>query len=336
MKFESNIRTITPTEKDESINVFTDETKLCTINLPEDDSKLKAIYQPSKFWMYYIDQTTYSSIYNPINIKFLNEPDSDANSTLKRSYTAKMQEIVDRKGDLDEINYDRNGKLINWDPLEYEFYRDFPNLKTAIIQIVMQRYQPLIDIPIIFVDDTFPNENTQIRISFNKNKGCNSFIGMDNISQPTDLPTMNFAWFDVGTVLHEFGHVLGLEHEHQSPFGKEIKWRRSLLDDYFLLTNGWDSAKVTEQITKRYTETEVKGTPYDPESIMLYFFPSYLTTDGIGTTQNQRLSPLDVITINRLYCEKILDIDTGEIKDIVDLTELDDYYFRIYGVRFLI
>lgn len=39
-------------------------------------------------------------------------------------------------------------------------------------------------------------------------------------------PTMNLAWIrdtedindtDKGSILHEFGHVLGLGHEHQSP-----------------------------------------------------------------------------------------------------------------------
>ena len=28
---------------------------------------------------------------------------------------------------------------------------------------------------------------------------------------------MNFSWFDVPTVLHEFGHALGLVHEHFQP-----------------------------------------------------------------------------------------------------------------------
>jgi hypothetical protein len=36
--------------------------------------------------------------------------------------------------------------------------------------------------------------------------------------------TMNLGFFDKATVLHEFGHAIGLIHEHQSPFKGGFEW----------------------------------------------------------------------------------------------------------------
>ena len=37
---------------------------------------------------------------------------------------------------------------------------------------------------------------------------------------------MNLGFVDRPTVLHEFGHSLGLIHEHQSPFKGGFEWNR--------------------------------------------------------------------------------------------------------------
>lgn len=37
---------------------------------------------------------------------------------------------------------------------------------------------------------------------------------------------MNLGFVDRSTVLHEFGHSLGLIHEHQSPFKGGFEWNR--------------------------------------------------------------------------------------------------------------
>ena len=48
---------------------------------------------------------------------------------------------------------------------------------------------------------------------------------------------MNLGFIDRGTILHEFGHALGLIHEHQSPASGGFEWdREEVLSP---LLNGW-------------------------------------------------------------------------------------------------
>jgi len=67
-----------------------------------------------------------------------------------------------------------------------------------------------------------PSDN---RIAFRGGDGSWSAVGTDAKQRPATDPTMNFGWFDDSTdgaeiqrtTLHEFGHALGMIHEHQSP-----------------------------------------------------------------------------------------------------------------------
>ena len=48
---------------------------------------------------------------------------------------------------------------------------------------------------------------------------------------------------------------------------------------------------------RKYQADQVNGTAFDPDSIMLYFFPSSWTLNGIGTKANETLSSLDKLFI---------------------------------------
>ena len=56
--------------------------------------------------------------------------------------------------------------------------------------------------------------------------GSWSYIGADAATIPKESFTMNLGFVDRSTVLHEFGHSLGLIHEHQSPFKGGYEWNR--------------------------------------------------------------------------------------------------------------
>lgn len=57
-------------------------------------------------------------------------------------------------------------------------------------------------------------------------QGSWSYLGTDATRVPKESFTMNLGFVDRPTVLHEFGHTLGLIHEHQSPFPGGFEWDR--------------------------------------------------------------------------------------------------------------
>ena len=57
-------------------------------------------------------------------------------------------------------------------------------------------------------------------------QGSWSYLGTDATRVPKESFTMNLGFVDRPTVLHEFGHSLGLIHEHQSPFPGGFEWNR--------------------------------------------------------------------------------------------------------------
>ncbi len=88
-------------------------------------------------------------------------------------------------------------------------------------------------------------------------------------------------------ILHEFGHVLGFEHEHQHPL-RPFKWNEAVVkaDPRFKHQNNWDEKKVREQILDPVEKQLSKIAEfYDPESIMNYSYPGswiIANSDGKG------------------------------------------------------
>src|SRR5262249_52289674 len=64
----------------------------------------------------------------------------------------------------------------------------------------------------------------EVRIGYSTADGSSaSAVGRDVLTIPTNQPTTVYGWdlttpYGRGTALHELGHVLGMEHEHQNPF----------------------------------------------------------------------------------------------------------------------
>lgn len=153
-----------------------------------------------------------------------------------------------------------------------------------------------------------PASSADIRITFNYINGDFSgnwsYIG--NCGLPASpAPTMQLAQIDfVGdprysraAVLHEFGHVLGLIHEHASP-ASPIHWNReALIRDHCWGKTGDALSRCEEgvqiNIIDKEADPSLNYTAYDPESIMHYPVWPGETTDGFQHGWNYDLSALD-------------------------------------------
>ncbi|HEU4650911.1 MAG TPA: pre-peptidase C-terminal domain-containing protein [Croceibacterium sp.] len=135
--------------------------------------------------------------------------------------------------------------------------------------------------------------DAELRIAFDPDDGAWSYIGTDNRGIPFNQPTMNLGFMDGGTAAHEFGHAIGLAHEHQNPAGG-IEWNEAtVLRDLAGPPNNWDAATIRHNVLSKYSVSQIKGTEFDPNSIMLYFFPGSWVRSGIGTNANEVLSAVD-------------------------------------------
>jgi hypothetical protein len=135
--------------------------------------------------------------------------------------------------------------------------------------------------------------NAEIRISFDPNDGAWSYLGNDCRGIPLNEATMNLGFMDGGTTAHEFGHAIGLAHEHQNPAGG-IQWDEAVvIRELGKSPNFWDEATARHNVLRKYSADQVNGTKFDPDSIMLYFFPADWTLNGIGTKANEVLSSVD-------------------------------------------
>ena len=140
-----------------------------------------------------------------------------------------------------------------------------------------------------FTDDP----RAEIRVTFDENDGAWSYVGTDNSDVPVQAATLNLGWQDEAVILHEFGHMIGLAHEHQNPQGGLIWNEEVVIRDLSGPPNYWDEATIRHNVLEKYSADQIHGTRFDPTSIMLYAFPDDWTQNPGGTQENSRLSEMD-------------------------------------------
>jgi hypothetical protein len=188
-----------------------------------------------------------------------------------------------------------------------------------IVYLDGNKDKPLVNLK--FVWDYSPSDPTQgdVRITFDPDGGAYSYIGIDARGIPGNQPTMNLGWIDDHTnfdfdaakgtgvvVIHEFGHMLGMIHEHtRADFG--VKWNcNQLVSDLSKGNNNWDWCTIYNNVLKTYETSEFNGSKYDPLSVMHYWFPNRFFCGNPNLPHVTKLSYNDKVWLQKSYPPKNL------------------------------
>ncbi|WP_422089468.1 M12 family metallopeptidase [Tenacibaculum ovolyticum] len=164
------------------------------------------------------------------------------------------------------------------------------------------------------------NSSADIRIKFDARGGHWSRLGTQSKGSGQ---SMNIGYEDNGssdygfrgTTIHEFGHALGLSHEHQNPVAG-IKWNKPAVYKYFAgAPNYWDKAKVDHNLFRRLDKNTTNYSEYDPKSIMHYSVRNEHTLDNFSVGNNNKLSAIDKEYIAEVYPKADTTPPTGDICD---------------------
>ncbi|KAF8128010.1 hypothetical protein EV363DRAFT_1512302 [Boletus edulis] len=162
------------------------------------------------------------------------------------------------------------------------------------------------------------SEDCKIRIGFVPGSSW-SAVGASAMRININNPTLNLGWLkdkdeadedDRSTILHEFGHALGMMHEHQSPArGEYIHLKELEVYRYYQPLLG-SRETVKSQIIDTYNDERIMNmSKFDMKSIMMYFMPGYLNEEGIDVPVNKKLSKLDKAIITLSYPPNLNDAD---------------------------
>ncbi len=168
-----------------------------------------------------------------------------------------------------------------------------------------------LDFDFVLADDA---TDLDIRIRFDSTQ-CNSKVGTGSrYGAEMGGVTMNLCHMDeqIGSprfqrvVLHEFGHAMGLRHEHQNP-NVEFEWNYDYVYDYYAKYAGWTRAQTDMWVLNPKAPGGVLASKHDPDSVMHYTFPPEFTKDGTFFGGKNAISALDAEHVAQWYPRKSKD-----------------------------
>jgi len=172
-------------------------------------------------------------------------------------------------------------KWVNGTVLHYGFFGtgshfNVPKTQADAVRDAFAKWKA-VGIGLVFAEVKQLSE-AEVRIGYSTADGSSaSAVGRDVLDVPLNEPTTVYGWdltttYGRGTALHELGHVIGMEHEHQNPFAG-IKWHEQAVYDALAAPpNNWDHDTTYHNILEKLTPQQVQGSSWDPDSIMEYEF----------------------------------------------------------------
>lgn len=200
-----------------------------------------------------------------------------------------------------------------------------------------------------------------VRIGFDA-AGYWSYVGRESVDPAISKPnesSMNFQGFTdglpedwQGVLLHEFGHALGFQHEHQNPMGaceQEFRWDDDpgyvqtrgeygafVPDDqgrrpgiYTVLggpPNNWKKDTIDFNLRQLPYSTDDRLSKFDKTSIMKYYFDSWMFRSGENSDcyspENVTLSAEDQKAVSAVYPRNATDFRAAVTERTNALQEL--------------
>lgn len=209
----------------------------------------------------------------------------------------------------------------------------------ARVQAIAKEWEAIANLKLQFVG----SGTAQIRISFAEKGFSWSTVGTDALIVPAGEATMNYGWLEADTSLreyqrvvrHEFGHALGMVHEHQNPAAQgRIPWDKPKVYVYYAQQD-WSRQDVDDNIFAVYSEDSTNHTAFDPTSIMQYAVPDSLTVGPYAIGWNTEFSPQDIEFMRRQYpmdAAAMTELAIGGARVATDLAgagEVDSYHFTV-------
>jgi len=175
---------------------------------------------------------------------------------------------------------------------------------------------------------TYPTAGPyDVRIAFQSGGGAWSYVGTDcKLVTSQTQPTMNLGWIGPDVVKHEFGHTLGLFHEHQNPNGG-ICWNEAnVIADLSGPPNNWSVAQIRFNVLDKLDANTVLTSPWDKTSIMHYNIPASWTCNNTAIPGGATISQGDKDFIKLRYPgvnppTTSITLTGSQVNDIVSLLD---------------
>lgn len=198
-----------------------------------------------------------------------------------------------------------------WKPgrtLKIAITRDDEDLFQAV-KAAASKWLPYVNLTFDFVElsenDMEYEGDIRVYLSHHYDGTGGSKIGTDALAVPAHRPTM-FLGTDYSsprfefTVIHEFGHALGLMHAHQHPEAT-IPWDKEKTYELYRQKLGWSRIEVDQNVFPLPRDASRTYAAYDRHSVMHYEISNEYTLGNWKQTENPHISAADIAFIRRIY-----------------------------------